>query len=367
MTSTARINPAAWPENALEPASICPVCRDTRRNRLHAGLVDDTFFTAAGRWTLQKCQGCGSAYLDPRPLESSVGAAYANYYTHEDATPAAAPATGFKPAVKRLLGRISQAYVTTLANPDHGASRTDRLLAWLLRALPPFRQVVDARYRHLRRPAPTANRLLDIGCGSGAFLQRARSLGWDTEGVDFDPRAVAVAQTAGLNVHVGSIDAYEGVNEAFDVVTCNHVIEHVYDPAKLVAAMYRILKPGGQLWIETPNIDSAGHAAFGKAWRGLETPRHIVVFNEPSLADLLKRSGFVITHRTPWNLQHIRQVYAASEAILAGGNPNNTRTPALPNWRLAQGLLLEALFASRREFVCLRAIRPGTGSQRASH
>jgi len=187
-------------------------------------------------------------------------------------------------------------------------------------------------------------------------LLRARQLGWQVEGMDFDPKAVEQARARGLDVRSGSIEDYTAFSEQFDVITCNHVVEHVYQPYDLIYAIHRLLKPGGLLWIETPNIDSEGHAHFG-AWRGLEAPRHIAIFSHKALVELLHQVSFVITHQTPFNIQHIRQVFAGSEAILSRDDPHATVTPLLPNRRLASALLSEMFFFKRREFICLRAIK----------
>jgi SAM-dependent methyltransferase len=347
---------SAWPREALEAVSACPVCQSTSRTELHSGLVDDTFFTAPGTWNLQKCTDCGSAYLDPRPTPESIADAYAAYYTHGPLLET--PSRGLKGLAKRVVQELSDNYAVWLADSKrHRGRLLPTIGAVLVRALPPYREVIDARYRHLRQPVPGADRLLDIGCGGGEFLCRARSLGWKGEGVDFDPKAVAAARGLDLDVNIGSIDSYADVRDAFDVVTCNHVIEHVYDPCHLITSMHRILKPGGCLWIETPNINSVGHAFFGTAWRGLESPRHLTILNYHTMVKKLIESGFSIMHRTPWNIQHIRLIFAASEAMRAHGRPHITRAPLFPNWRLVKGLLLEALYIDRREFVCLRATK----------
>lgn len=354
MKDTAALASTRWPANSLEAVPACPVCGSAARTVLHNGLVDNTFFVAPGTWSMQQCRDCGSAYLDPRPTPESIAEAYAAYYTHGAAS--ASQHRRLKAAIKRVMQRFSAAYVRSLERPNPQGRRFSTMLAArVVKALAPCREVIDARYRHLSSPVSGADRLLDIGCGSGEFLLRARSLGWKVEGVDFDPKAVEAARASGLEVRVGSIEAYSDVRDAFDVVTCNHVIEHVYDPVYLIRAIHRILKLGGLLWIETPNIASAGHALFGAAWRGLESPRHIAILNYRILVRLLTEAGFSITHRTPWNIQHIRMMFTCSEAITAGGDPHNTRTPLVPNWRLLKGLWLEALFVDHREFVSLRA------------
>jgi len=66
----------------------------------------------------------------------------------------------------------------------------------------------------------------------------------------------------------------------------------VYDPLETLRRCRELLVPGGRLWLQTPNVDSRGHAVFGAAWRGLEPPRHLVLFSREALADLLGRAGF---------------------------------------------------------------------------
>ena len=71
-----------WPADELEHLGECPVCGGIEREELEAALIDDTFQTAQGEWTLWKCDACHGAYLDPRPDEASIGRAYESYYTH---------------------------------------------------------------------------------------------------------------------------------------------------------------------------------------------------------------------------------------------------------------------------------------------
>lgn len=345
-----------WPEETLERVSACPVCRSTSRTRLHGNLVDN-MYCAPGTWDLQQCADCGSAYLDPRPTPDSIAGAYAEYLTHGPA--ATSEPQGLKAAFGRVRRRLSNAYIGSLARGKGAAvALSDTLCAVLVKALVPWREVLDARYRHLRGPESGADRLLDVGSGNGDFLLRAQRLGWKAEGVDFDPKAVAAAQARGVKAQIGSIDSYAHVRDTFDVVTCSHVIEHVYEPRHLLAAMHRVLKPGGRLWIETPNIRSVGHAVFGRSWRGLEAPRHLTIFSHHSLVRMVEEAGFTITQRSSWNIEAIRFVFAASEAIASGVDSSNSRTLPLPNGRLLLALWLEALFADRQEFVTLRATKP---------
>jgi 2-polyprenyl-3-methyl-5-hydroxy-6-metoxy-1,4-benzoquinol methylase len=94
-------------------------------------------------------------------------------------------------------------------------------------------------------------------------------------------------------VIAGGIDALDGQAAIFDVITLSHVIEHVHDVGGTLRACHRLLKPGGRLWLETPNVAALGHKVFGVNWRGLEAPRHLVLFSAPALKQLLQDAGFV--------------------------------------------------------------------------
>jgi 2-polyprenyl-3-methyl-5-hydroxy-6-metoxy-1,4-benzoquinol methylase len=252
-----------------------------------------------------------SGYLNPRPTRTSVGRAYSNYYTH--LTSDAPPDYESLSELRRWRRILANGYV----NWRYGLQTKERIskfgvLAALL--IPPFRLKLDYKYRNLTRPSTADSFLLDIGCGEGNFLKQAANSGWKTLGIDVDGIAIARARQRGLAVLEGGIEALTGRHDEFDVITMSHVIEHVHDPLTMLEASYRLLKPGGRLWIETPNIDSYSHARFGRFWRGLEAPRHLVIFNENSLRGALKHAGFIAIE----NLRRpsaFRNLYFSSQAI----------------------------------------------------
>jgi SAM-dependent methyltransferase len=161
-----------------------------------------------------------------------------------------------------------------------------------------------------------------VGSGSGAFVAQMRRLGWDAEGIEPDAAAVQVARRAGLPVTAGSLsDLEDGARDgAYDAVTLSHVIEHLHEPASALATVHRVLRPGGTLWIATPNVESRGHAEFGRDWLALDPPRHLVVFAPAALADLVTSAGFDGL-RTPRPSAEAWLTYPASDAIAAGRPP----------------------------------------------
>lgn len=196
---------------------------------------------------------------------------------------------------------------------------------------------------------------MDVGAGNGAYLLSVRSAGWEIVGVEPDPAAAAVARRTGLDVREGSIHSLQSGDGTFDVITMNHVIEHVHEPRKVLSEAFRLLRPGGILYLETPNIESYGHRRFGRHWRGLEPPRHLVLFNWNSLEALLSEVGFAQIERRRRSGVYV-SLAAKSRAIQRGGDPETTDNSRLLT-RVADSLLeLRTLFDHRRsEYVTLLA------------
>jgi hypothetical protein len=90
-----------------------------------------------------------------------------------------------------------------------------------------------------------------------------------------------------------------------------------------------LLKPGGILYVETPNIESKGAALFGASWRGVETPRHLALFSLKGLVALLKASDFMqikIINRSAVR----KNMYLSSLRIQAGCSPYDEKPSRLP-------------------------------------
>ena len=340
-----------WPAGGLERVVECPLCGSSARTVLHAGLRDHAFRTAPGEWALQRCCDCGCAYLDPRPSPATIGRAYERYYTHADA-----PAES---AFMRLRRRIADAYL----NARYGTSYSNAFPGGqhIARLFPRRRGYLDVSFaRHLGRATGDNRRLLDVGCGNGAFLQFAAHLGWAAEGIDNDAAAVAAARAAGCSVTQGSLDELPFAKGRYRHVTLSHVIEHVHEPLKLLTQCFELLAPGGRLWLETPNLRSLGHEVFGPAWRGLEPPRHLVLFDRRSLTATLGATGFSgIEFRahpavTVFMWEQSRRIARACGARARGIRGRLLSSPL----GVHAAELYEALRAEESEFLTCVAFRP---------
>ena len=134
--------------------------------------------------------------------------------------------------------------------------------------------------------------LLDLGCSSGGFLRSMKSPSWKLSGIEMSDEVARRAEAAGgAEVFVGDILDAPFATESFDVVTCFHVFEHLYQPMAVLERVAKWLKPGGIFYLMVPNIDSAGAKIFGSYWYALELPRHLYHFSPKSLATMANSVG----------------------------------------------------------------------------
>jgi 2-polyprenyl-3-methyl-5-hydroxy-6-metoxy-1,4-benzoquinol methylase len=274
----------SWPADGLESVSACQLCGSSDRTPIFSGLRDYFFGCATGAWSLYRCESCKSGYLDPRPNQQTIGMAYSRYYTHQQPK-----------IVSSKLRKIWHALRNDYLSASFGLKSAEVMWPgrWLIRLFPVLRQGIDTGLaRNLEPLSGVQGKLLDVGCGNGNFLDFARRAGWQVRGLDFDPAAVAAARARELDVLEGTIALLDGERECYDRITLSHVLEHIYDPWETLASCHRLLKPGGVLWLETPNMNSNGQRIFGPHWRGLEPPRHLHLFSRKCLRDKIVKIGF---------------------------------------------------------------------------
>jgi hypothetical protein len=116
-----------------------------------------------------------------------------------------------------------------------------------------------------------------------------------------------------------------------------------------------LLRPGGTLWIATPNLDAAGHRMFGRDWLGLDPPRHLTVFTRSGLESVVSQAGFAAVLRAP--LSHSSAPYIRGSLAVRTGGPaipdTGERLPIRWRWR---SLLMDLRSAhTDGEEICLLA------------
>lgn len=290
---------------------------------LYQDLRDD-LFSAPGTWALKQCpaSACGLLWLDPMPVPEDLYLAYQDYYTHGDPGKSLAHQLG-----KRAYALLLDAVLSIAGIP------AERKRAELM---------------FLGDQAPGA--LLDVGCGHGGFLSTMAKRGWTVTGVDFDPAAVEAAREHCLDVHVGTVDTMVDRGVSFDVVTASHVVEHVPDPMGFLAQCRLLLRPGGRVVLKTPNAESLGLRRYGRAWRGLEPPRHLHIFTTAALEACARKAGFTSGHFFTSSVG-ADGILGASR-ILA--RKHSYRPHELSRMEAAEFRLMRPLLALRAKFAWLR-------------
>jgi 2-polyprenyl-3-methyl-5-hydroxy-6-metoxy-1,4-benzoquinol methylase len=285
-----------WPEAELEKLNSCPVCHASNYSLLHDQVRDWSFFSAPGAWSYWHCNDCASVFLNPRPSEQSIGRAYKTYYTHKVSAGS---------GVARAKTRWKNEKLSQLLNRDirPRLNLPVILKPWLARRA--ARMGLPFGWAELGAMNP--GELMDVGCGSGLTLSLAQQMGWRVRGLELDAQAVNAARQGGLDVQQGGFERLSEFSGAFDAIVCAHVIEHVFDPARMIELLHSALRPGGVLLLSTPNAQSDVHVVFGKHWRGLEAPRHLILFTQSTLLNLLTRAGFNVTLRSDAVLRTARE------------------------------------------------------------
>ena len=216
------------------PESVgCALCGGTRVRRLYKRR-DYRLRVTDEEWNLVRCVGCGLGFLNPRPTPEEVGKFYpGSYFAKREAD---------MPRYEQLA-----AYV-----PGNGG------------------------------------RLLDVGTADGHFLELMRSRGWEVAGVE-PGGSRPEDDDRGLDIRYGPFPAAtaELPDGSFDVVTAWAVFEHLHDPAGAFAECSRLLKPGGHLVIQVPNLDSISSRLPLRE----DVPRHLYFYDPATLKAFGERNG----------------------------------------------------------------------------
>jgi 2-polyprenyl-3-methyl-5-hydroxy-6-metoxy-1,4-benzoquinol methylase len=158
------------------------------------------------------------------------------------------------------------------------------------------------RLEFVLRGGPHSGRALDVGCAAGFCMAALRERGFEAHGLE-------VSETIGSHardhfgfdtVHFGTLEDSPYPDCHFALITMWDVVEHVVDPAALLAKAVRLLAPNGLLVIETQDIDSRFARLLGPRWHHYKHAEHICHFTPATIRTLLGNTGFRVqrlTHR----------------------------------------------------------------------
>ena len=145
----------------------------------------------------------------------------------------------------------------------------------------------------------TQGSIMDLGAGTGAFLNTMKSAGWHTEGLEPDIIARKKAsELYGLNLKESN-ELFSLAADNFDAITLWHVLEHVHQLHEYVIKFRELLKKDGKLFIAVPNFTSKDAAIYKKYWAAYDVPRHLYHFSPKSMEILLNTHGFSLEKIQP--------------------------------------------------------------------
>jgi SAM-dependent methyltransferase len=140
-------------------------------------------------------------------------------------------------------------------------------------------------------PYRVHGRMIDVGCGAGLFLERAALRGWETHGTEYGAKPVEACRRRGIRIIEGALDPANYPPGHFDVVCSFEVLEHLADPGPELDRMLAILRPGGLLYITTPNFNGLSRWVSGPRWNVVNYPEHLSYFTPHTLRRLAQSRG----------------------------------------------------------------------------
>jgi len=237
----------------------CPVCNS---NVFSPFLTCTDFFVSGEKFRIKECDSCGFKITEDVEDEENIGPYYQSerYISHSNTS------KGFVNSVyhkvrKHMLGQKRK--LVEKVSPGQKGS------------------------------------ILDVGTGTGFFLDEMKRQGWQTTGTEKSSDARWFSKSEfGLNVlPTGQLFGFK--ENLFDIVTLWHVLEHVHQINANMEAFYKILKKGGALIIAVPNHSSYDAGHYREYWAAFDVPRHIWHFAPEQMKSFGEKFGFTLSEIHP--------------------------------------------------------------------
>jgi len=157
--------------------------------------------------------------------------------------------------------------------------------------------------RKMVEQTTSRGKLLDIGCGTGYFLNEMKSKGWECEGIEQDEKArIYGKEKFNLTVNAPThLDSY--TENSLDAVSMWHVLEHVHDLDGYLSKIKAVLKPEGTLVVAVPNKDAHDAKKYKKFWAAWDLPIHLWHFTPSTMDALMQKHQLKVVkhHRLPFD------------------------------------------------------------------
>lgn len=233
---------------------ICPICSS---KKLEETLQCKDFLVSKKLFSLYRCSSCGFTVTQDFPNQSAIGKYYdaADYVSHTDTR-------------KGIINRL------------YHTARNISLKS---------KVALVKKYSHA-----SSNTLLDIGCGTGYFLDAIAKQQWKVLGIE-KSESVRNQTRQRLSLDVEDSDYLTSIaNQSMDTVTLWHVLEHIENLNETLDNIFRILKKDGTVFIALPNKESSDALHYKEYWAAYDVPRHLWHFSPSDFEQLAKKHRFTV-------------------------------------------------------------------------
>ena len=233
---------------------VCPVCNSDRFD-VHLKVKDYT--VSQSSFEIIACKSCSVLFTQSVPNEGEIGKYYQSetYISHTDTQ------KGF---INSLYHKVRK------------------------RTLSQKKKLIESRSK------TQAGNILDIGCGTGAFLNVMKHSGWQVTGLEPDESAAKIAVDKYKIQPLPSQDLFLLPAAKYDAITMWHVLEHVHQLGNYIQQIEKCLKQNGVFFIAVPNYTSYDAGYYKEYWAAYDVPRHLYHFSPKSMEVLLSKYGLVL-------------------------------------------------------------------------
>ena len=176
-----------------------------------------------------------------------------------------------------------------ISHTDAQAGLTDKLYQFVKRFMLKHKIGLIEKFSNGRK-------LLDIGAGTGDFLNVSKSKGWEVNGIE--PNAAARKNAEKKGIHLLQTSA-EFEDSRFDVISMWHVLEHVPNTENQIKWLFDHLSKDGLAVIAVPNFNSYDAVHYKEFWAAWDVPRHLHHFSAKSIKMLFEKEGFKLVAQKP--------------------------------------------------------------------
>lgn len=255
----------------------CPVCHHTEFSNY---IICTDHLVSDESFAIVQCEDCRLKFTNPRPVVENISKYYESteYDSHK----------------------------------EQGSTLTDSIYN-LVRKF-----ALRNKLNLINSIQQEKGKLLDVGCGTGHFLEICSKNRWETVGIENNKNAREIAISNSSSEVFENLDLIEEKKE-YDVITLWHVLEHLHELEETMLKFRKLLRKDGHLIIAVPNCDSWDSTNYKEKWAAYDVPRHLYHFNQLTINKLAKNCKFTVKEVLPMKLDAF-YVSLLSEKYLHGKN-----------------------------------------------